>query len=485
MSLVALAARLALALLFTVAAAAKLTDRAGTRSAVLGFGAPAWAAGPLVLLLPLCELVVAALLLFPSTVIAGAIGALVLLAIFSVAIGWNLARGRSPECNCFGQLHSAPVSSKTLLRNGLLAVVGVFVLAASLTEPSRSAVAWIGGPQGAEILALAVAVAALAVVAIGAVAFLSLMRSYGQVLVRLDRVERALAEAGIDIDRIDEMPEIGLEPGAPVPAFWARSVTGEAISVETLGSSRVPTLLLFTSPNCGPCKSLLPTVAEWQREHTDRLTVVIASSGSTDEVLAEAEGHELDHVLVDEDSRLYALFEANGTPSGVLVSPDGTIASWVASGSEWIEQLVVEFLGGAETVHGLPQGAEAPPLALPSLDGETVSLTDLRGRDAVLLFWNPDCGYCRGMHNDVLAWEVSANGVHPRLVVVSSGDAESTRAEGFKSLVLLDGGFTAGEALGANGTPMAVRLDAEGRIASGVVAGAEAVFELANAPVLV
>ena len=70
-----------------------------------------------------------------------------------------------------------------------------------------------------------------------------------------------------------------------------------------------------------------------------------------------------------------------------------------------------------------------------------------------------------------------------RLVVVSSGDEDSTRAEGFRSIVLLDDGDVAGAAFGAGGTPMAVLLDAEGRVASPLVAGAEAALELARGPV--
>ena len=139
--------------------------------------------------------------------------------------------------------------------------------------------------------------------------------------------------------------------------------------------------------------------------------------------------------------------------------------------------------GGRATEGGLPIGTEAPALELPSLDGESVSLASLSGRETVLLFWNPDCGYCSSMRDDVLAWEASANGVTPRLVVVSSGDAESTRAEGFSSLVLLDEDFIAGSAFDATGTPMAVRLDADGRIASRVIAGADAVLALAAEPI--
>src|SRR5207247_7324989 len=86
-----------------------------------------------------------------------------------------------------------------------------------------------------------------------------------------------------------------------------------------------------------------------------------------------------------------------GTPSAVLIEPDGTIGSWVASGSDRIEQLVARALERQEE-QGLALGTEAPMLELPSLDGKAVSLESLRGRDALLVFWNPSCGFCRAMH---------------------------------------------------------------------------------------
>ena len=477
-----LAGRLFLAAVFAVAGAAKLADRAGTRRAVVEFGAPERLAGPLALLLPLAELAVAGLLLPATTALVGAAGALALLAVFSGAIALSVARGRAPDCHCFGQLHSAPASWKTLARNGALPAIAVFAVAGALAEPDRSAVAWIGRLEGAEILALAVAVAAAVLLVAGALAFLSLLRSYGRVLVRLDRVERALADAGFDLDDEDAgpPPEFGLEPGTPAPAFAVADVAGASVALDDLLAPVRPLLLLFTSPNCGPCKTLLPEAAEWQREHSRELTVAFATDGAQDDVRAEAEEFELEHVLLDTDRRLYEAFQANGTPSAVLVAPDGTIGSWVAPGNDWIERLVAQTLAEPEEEPGLPVGAEVPPLELRSLDGDQVALSDLQGQDTLLLFWNPGCGFCRSMHDDLLAWESTSNGNGPRLVVVSSGDAESTRADGFRSTVLLDEDFAAGSAFGANGTPMAVLLDANGRLASAVVAGADAVLALAS-----
>ena len=66
------------------------------------------------------------------------------------------------------------------------------------------------------------------------------------------------------------------------------------------------------------------------------------------------------------------------------------------------------------------------------------------------------------------------------LVVISTGTAEDGREMGLRSRVLLDPSQQAGAAFGARGTPMAVLLDAGGRIASEIAAGAQAVFALAN-----
>ena len=471
-------ARLVLAAVFAVAGITKLTDRAGTRESVVAFGAPKRIASALAVVLPLAELTVAGLLLPASTAIYGALGALALLALFTGTIAFSLARGRAPDCHCFGQLHSAPTSWKTLARNGILIALGAVALVGTIVAEPTSAVAWVGELTGAELLALFVAGAAAALLALGAIAFLTLMRSYGVVLTRLDRVEAALARAGLELEDDVAMPEFGLAPGEPVPAFSARSVAGEEVTNETLRESRLPTVLLFTSTRCGPCAALLPTVAQWQREHADRLAVVVASAGAAEEVGQEAEEHGLASVLVDEGSGLHRTFEANGTPSAVLITPDGAMGSWVASGREWIEQLVDQVLAGTEDA-GLPVGTTAPKLELVSVAGEAVSLESLSGQETLLLFWNPECGFCRSMRDDVFAWEASATGGSPRLVVVSSGDAESTRAEGFESLVLLDEKLEAGTAFKASGTPMAVLVGADGRIASPLAAGADAVLALA------
>src|SRR5213080_2134403 len=193
MGLALLIARLLLAGVFVVAGLAKLGDLAGSRQAMRDFGVPALLAAPFGLLLPLAELAVAIALIPTVSAWWGALGALVLLLLFIVGIGYNLARGRQPECHCFGQLHSAPAGWPTLLRNLVLAALVVVVFGRS--TPVLGVFDWLGAltmGQRLEVLAGVVVVLLLA----GGWLLWQVMIQHGPVLLRLEALEAWLAEAG-------------------------------------------------------------------------------------------------------------------------------------------------------------------------------------------------------------------------------------------------------------------------------------------------
>jgi len=82
---------------------------------------------------------------------------------------------------------------------------------------------------------------------------------------------------------------------------------------------------------------------------------------------------------------------------------------------------------------------------------------------------------------DLKAWEEDRPTDAPQLLVVSTGTVDAHRRMGFRSPVVLDETFASGFAFHVSGTPAAVLVDAQGKIASGVATGAPAVFALANA----
>jgi thiol-disulfide isomerase/thioredoxin len=109
-----------------------------------------------------------------------------------------------------------------------------------------------------------------------------------------------------------------------------------------------------------------------------------------------------------------------------------------------------------------------------------VDLQDFGGEETLVLFWNPGCGFCEQMLPDLKEWEASAQEGAPKLLVVSAGSEEANEGMGLRSTVVLDQQFSAGRAFGASGTPSAVLVDAEGKIASEVTVGAPRVLELAG-----
>lgn len=128
--------RILLAVVFAVAGVAKLLDLDGSRQAIAGFGVRGRLARPLGLALPAAELSIAAGLLFTASARYAAAAAAALLTAFCLAIGLARARGRTPDCHCFGRLHSAPAGWGTLARNAALLVVAIGIAVVPSAQPS-------------------------------------------------------------------------------------------------------------------------------------------------------------------------------------------------------------------------------------------------------------------------------------------------------------------------------------------------------------
>jgi peroxiredoxin/uncharacterized membrane protein YphA (DoxX/SURF4 family) len=510
MDVVLLLTRLLLASVFAVAGVAKLADRKGSRQAAVDFGVPTPLATPLAVLLPLAELTVACALIPASTAPWGAAGALALLLVFVAGIALNLSRGRKPECHCFGQLHSAPAGWKTLLRNGLLAALAGFAVWQGRDgEAGPSAMGWLAALSTIQALFLAVGLVVLGLVAAQWWFLVHLLRQNGRLLVRVEALEASSTAGGgfpSPNGAQDHSSSAGLPVGEEAPGFALEGLLhGEALTLEALRSSGKPVMLLFTDPNCGPCTAMLPEIGRWQEEHAEKLTVALISRGDPEENRAKASEHGLRNVLLQEDWEVSEAYWVSGTPSAVLVSPEGRIDSPVVGGADAIGDLLAHAIGeraqlpmqpraqgepcpncgkvhaAAPTVAARSKiGEPAPEVRLPDLSGQTVELKDFRGQETLVLFWNPGCGFCQQMLPDLKEWETHPSEGASRLLVVSAGTEEANREMDLNSPVVLDQHFGTGRTFGATGTPSAVLVDEQGRIASEVAVGAPAVLELAR-----
>lgn len=500
-----LIARLVLAAVFAVAGFAKLMDRDGSRAGLEGFGVPAKLAKPGGILLPLAEIAVAILLLPVATAWYAGLAALLLLLAFVGGIAYNMSKGRAPDCHCFGQIHSEPAGWSTLIRNGVLAAVAVFLLVPGPGDSGYSIVGWIGDLSAAEVVLGIVAIVALIAVVIEGWLLVHLLGQNGRVLLRLDALDAIIAEGGAALPSNEAAapaaPAAGLPVGAQAPAFRLEGLHGETMTLDALRSAGKQVLLIFSDPTCGPCNALLPDIGKWQRDLTSRLTVALVSRGTADANRAKVTEHGLSHVLLQKDREVSNSYKAHGTPTAVVVNADGTIGSPVSGGAEAIRTLVSKTTGSlplnaapaaaprpapssgngaAPRAAAASVGAAAPAVSLPDLEGKTVNLSDYRGKKSLLVFWNPGCGFCRRMVDDLKSWVANPPAGAPEIVLVSTGTPEANRDLGIPLTTLLDEGFNTGRAYGASGTPSAVLVDADGKIASEVAVGAPGVMALAN-----
>lgn len=501
MDLVLLAARLVLAAVFAVAGVAKLADRDGFRRAVEDFGVPAKLSAVVAIGLPVIELGLAIALISTSFAWWGALGALALLAVFVVVIVVNLARGQHPNCQCFGQLHPAPVGRSTLIRNLVLAAIAGYVVWQGRLDVGASVTAWLFRLSVMEAAGLVALVLVVVVVALEGWLGLNLLRQHGRLLLRIQELERRLNPDGTP--SIAEQQQAGQVFGLPVgelaPEFRLPDLDDEIRTLADLRAEGKPVMLLFSDPSCGPCTALLPQIGEWQQRYADRLSVVLVSTGTREENAKKSAAYRIGQVLVQERREVAKAYQSTGTPSAVLISSSGRIASPLAAGADAVKSLIRAAAGGQELFPLLPTQSEhmdqgnghvrkrlsvgnpAPSFALPDVTGRTVELTSLKGRQSALLFWNPACGFCQQMVPDLAAWERRRPAKAPNLVIVSTGSKEANETLGLRSPILLDPDRETMAAFGANGTPMAVLVNTDGNVGSELAIGKNAILDLINA----
>jgi len=104
----------------------------------------------------------------------------------------------------------------------------------------------------------------------------------------------------------------------------------------------------------------------WQREYVDQMAVVLVSRGSTREAnLAKAREYGLERVLLQQDREVAQAYEAQRTPTAVIVRTDGTIGTALVGGIEAVRALVTSTLESGK-IHHVSNGNPRVPSLIES-----------------------------------------------------------------------------------------------------------------------
>jgi peroxiredoxin len=128
----------------------------------------------------------------------------------------------------------------------------------------------------------------------------------------------------------------------------------------------------------------------------------------------------------------------------------------------------------------------APAFELPDLNGRRRKLADFRGKNLLLIFFNPRCGFCTRMAPDLAALPADGAGGAPIPLVITTGELEENRTlfaqHEIRAPVLLQEQMNIGSQYHCSGTPMGYLIDRQGKIASELAIGAQALLALTGAP---
>ena len=112
----------------------------------------------------------------------------------------------------------------------------------------------------------------------------------------------------------------------------------------------------------------------------------------------------------------------------------------------------------------LRPGEDAPDFALPAVQGDTVALSALQGKSALLAFVNAECPYCQKLNKKLEAFELNAD---QQLVFICTGEegARNIRETySFTYPVLIDSAGAVSQAYKTPGVPTVYQIDTEGNV---------------------
>jgi methylamine dehydrogenase accessory protein MauD len=132
----------------------------------------------------------------------------------------------------------------------------------------------------------------------------------------------------------------GLAVGEKAPAVDVDDLNGSRLKVGSPRTDGKSTLLLFVSPTCPVCKTLLPIVKSSGKDERDWLDVILASDGDPDEHREFARANGLSGVPYVVSAPLGITYQVSRLPFAALLDEAGVLrARGLVNSREHLESL--------------------------------------------------------------------------------------------------------------------------------------------------
>lgn len=147
-----------------------------------------------------------------------------------------------------------------------------------------------------------------------------------------------------------------LKVGSRAPALRVTSIAGTSLELGT--ASDRARLLFFLSPDCPVCKKLLPVLRSLARDERRSVDLILASDGHREEHEAFVREQHLEAYPYVLSETLGRAFGVSKLPYAVLLSEDGTVASFgIVNSREHLESLIEAKERGVASIQDYMQQA--------------------------------------------------------------------------------------------------------------------------------
>jgi len=148
------------------------------------------------------------------------------------------------------------------------------------------------------------------------------------------------------------MPTNGPKVGELTEALSLPDINGRTVTIGGPNPDKLDSLLMFISPTCPVCKSLVPTAKSLANAEKNRLQLIFASDGDKlEQHQAYARDLKLDQFPYVLSEKLGLGFEVSKLPFAVLIGADGTLQSkGLVNTREHLESLIEAMDTGIATL---------------------------------------------------------------------------------------------------------------------------------------
>lgn len=179
------------------------------------------------------------------------------------------------------------------------------------------------------------------------------------------------------------LPTTGPKVGELTPAMELTALNGARLTLGGEGGSTLATFILFISPTCPVCKSLVPTAKSLINSEKTRLRLVFASDGAdTDKEMAQHKSYVHDLKITDYpyiiSQQLGMSYEVSKLPFAVLIGSDGILKSkGLVNTREHMESLIESMDSGLASLQDFigrsaPKGSTKVDDAVKKFEPSTV-----------------------------------------------------------------------------------------------------------------